>query len=74
MAALHPVKKRHGTARELAEKWGVTPRTVQRYIAQPRADYEAQSLTRAKPWEGLGMSRATWYRHGKPKAFEVSEA
>jgi hypothetical protein len=19
-----------------------------------------------KPWEALGMSRATWYRHGKP--------
>src|SRR5262245_56068707 len=19
------------------------------------------------PWEGIGVSRATWYRHGKPK-------
>jgi len=24
--------------------------------------------TRAKPWEALGMSRATWYRRGKPMA------
>ncbi len=31
-----------------------------------RAEYLAQSLMRAKPWEALGMSRATWYRKGKP--------
>jgi predicted transcriptional regulator len=81
MPALHPVKKRHGTARELAEKWGVSPQTVRRYIAQPRAEYEAQSVERAKPWEALGISRATWYRRGKPdqwqryaRGFEVSEA
>lgn len=36
--------------------------------AIPRADYEANSLSRQKPWEKLGMSRATWYRQGKPSA------
>jgi hypothetical protein len=27
-----------------------------------RADYEAKSTNRARPWEALGMSRRTWYR------------
>ncbi|BEV45975.1 hypothetical protein [Afipia carboxidovorans] len=31
-----------------------------------RADYEANSLSKAKPWEEMGMSRAKWYRLGKP--------
>jgi len=30
--------------------------------ARPRADYETNSLTRAKPWEAEGVSRRTWYR------------
>jgi ElaB/YqjD/DUF883 family membrane-anchored ribosome-binding protein len=34
--------------------------------AVERATYEANSLTRQKPWEALGMSRASWYRAGKP--------
>ena len=32
-----------------------------------RAQYEAASLSRAKPWMELGMSRAAWYRAGKPE-------
>lgn len=31
-----------------------------------RAIYEANSLSRQKPWEAVGMSRASWYRAGKP--------
>ncbi len=31
-----------------------------------RETYESQSLSRQKPWEALGMSRASWYRAGKP--------
>jgi hypothetical protein len=27
-----------------------------------RAEYEAQSVSRAKPWLALGISRTTWYR------------
>ncbi|WP_210241925.1 hypothetical protein [Bradyrhizobium elkanii] len=34
--------------------------------AVSRAEYEAASAARNKPWEALGMSRRTWYRHGKP--------
>jgi hypothetical protein len=34
--------------------------------AKVRADYEGNSITRTKPWERLGMSRASWYRAGKP--------
>ena len=65
MAAEKQIRRKN-TARELAEKFGVHPRTVQRYIALPRDQYLAESITRAAPWEALGMSRATWYRKGKP--------
>ena len=35
--------------------------------ATPRAEYEAKSLSRARPWEAAGISRRTWYRrHGTP--------
>jgi len=37
-------------------------RTAQRYWAQQRAEYEATSLMKTKPWEECGVSRATWYR------------
>jgi hypothetical protein len=36
--------------------------------AVTREEYEHNSLTRQKPWEKLGVSRATWYRMGKPSA------
>jgi hypothetical protein len=32
-----------------------------------RIQYEANSLSRLRPWDQLAMSRATWYRKGKPK-------
>lgn len=35
--------------------------------AMPRQAYEANSISRAKPWSALGMSRAAWYRAGKPQ-------
>lgn len=31
-----------------------------------RAEYEANAISKQKPWEALGMSRAKWYRMGKP--------
>jgi hypothetical protein len=34
--------------------------------SKTRAEYEANSLTRTKPWEALGMSRTRWYELGKP--------
>jgi hypothetical protein len=56
------------TAKELAKKMGVNIKTVYKYTALPRADYLANSISRAKPWEALGMSRTSWYRKGKPTA------
>jgi len=66
MSARNPIK-RSKTARELSELTGKSQRTIRRYFAQPRADYEEQSLSRAKPWEAEGVSRATWYRRRKEK-------
>lgn len=34
--------------------------------AKPRAEYEANSTSRSKPWDAAGMSRAAWYRANKP--------
>lgn len=36
--------------------------------AVDRSKYEDASASRERPWEALGMSRATWYRRGKPAA------
>ena len=66
MGAKHPVK-RPATAAELAKRFGVSERTVQRVMAQPRDAWLAEhTISRDKPWEALGISRATWYRRGKP--------
>ena len=68
MGAERPVRRKH-TAVELAKQLGCHPRTVRRYVAQPRAEFLAEhSISRSKPWLALGISRATWYRRGKPKA------
>jgi predicted transcriptional regulator len=64
-------RKRKATAKELAKKWGVSERTIRNYVAISRAEFEGQSLTKTKPWAALGVSRATWYRHGKPSVLAV---
>lgn len=66
MGAEQPKRRKH-TAAELAAKENCNPRTVRRYMALPRAQYLAEAISRAKPWQALGMSRATWYRKGKPQ-------
>jgi transcriptional regulator with XRE-family HTH domain len=65
-------RKRKGTAKELAKKFGVSERTIRNYVSLPRADYLANSISRSKPWEALGISRATWYRRGKPMSPDKS--
>ena len=62
---MHPMR-RDTTAAELAKKLGVNIKTVYKYTALPREEYLANALTRTKPWEAMGISRATWYRRGKP--------
>jgi predicted DNA-binding transcriptional regulator YafY len=60
-------RKRPMTARKMAEKFGISVRTVQRIFAEPRGQYLARSESQSKPWKSMGMSRATWYRKGKPE-------
>ena len=45
MSALRPAR-RTATARELAAKLGVSPRTVRRYVAEPRDAYDARLAAR----------------------------
>lgn len=55
------------TAIFLAKKFGVGMRTVQRYTSVPRPQYLAtHTISISRPWEAMEMSRATWYRKGKP--------
>ena len=51
-------KQRRHTERERQRR--------QKQGAMSREQYEKESLSRQKPWEKLGMSRAKWYRLGKP--------
>jgi hypothetical protein len=41
--------------------------------AKPRGIYEASSAAQIKPWLALGISRATWYRLGKPTVRPVRQ-
>lgn len=50
----------------MAARFGCSTRSVFRAWSQSRADYLAENtISRDKPWKALGISRATWYRHGK---------
>ena len=66
--------KRDVTAREMAKRFGCSTSTVFRAWSQSRADYLAEnSSSRDKPWEHFGISRATWYRRGKPMPSETQQ-
>jgi hypothetical protein len=42
---------------------------------KPRAAYEAESISRERPWEELGISRRTWYRRqtmSRPMSHDVT--
>lgn len=52
MPAENP-QRRNGTARELAERIGCSPRTIQKLWAEPRADFEARS--KARQMEALAL-------------------
>jgi DNA-binding CsgD family transcriptional regulator len=47
MPAEKPVRRKH-TARELAEQFGVSPRTIQRLMAEPRGQYLARAQDRRR--------------------------
>ena len=54
---------------EVQEILGLKARAVRNYHAMPRAEYEAKSISRMKPWEAMGISRRTYYR--KKSAGEI---
>lgn len=45
MTALNP-QRRNQTARELAKRFGKSPRTIYRVMAEPREGYEARAAAR----------------------------
>lgn len=55
MAAENPVR-RTGTARDIATRLGISPRTVRNVIAEPRGQYEARA--RARQERILDLRRA----------------
>lgn len=59
MGAVKPIKRKH-TARELAERLGVSERTIQRLMAQPRAEYEAETHARQDKALRLRESGMKW--------------
>jgi hypothetical protein len=58
----HEPSRRPITAAALAARLNSSVRTAQRAWAEPRAQYEARSLSRQKPWEVEGVPRSTWWR------------
>lgn len=68
----HRTDKRPFTARELATKFNCSQQTIRNFWSQSRSDYLSENIiSKTKPWEKLGISRATWYRQGKPTPSET---
>lgn len=64
MGAVKPVKRKH-SARELAERLGVSERTVQRLMAQPRSEYLAGAHARQDEALSLRESGLKWSEVGE---------
>jgi hypothetical protein len=65
-------RERKRQAREAARR-AAGAVTRAEYRAMCRAASAAAKAKRPRPWEAAGMSRATWYRHGKPEAAALRE-
>lgn len=61
------VSREERAARRAQRKYNRRQIRRRRAGMRPRAEYLAASITRAKPWVELGISRAAWYRAGKPQ-------
>jgi hypothetical protein len=55
--------------REYQRNWKAEKRRIAGAV--PRAEYEAQSVEKTKPWMAEGISRRTWYRR---RALSASDA
>jgi len=60
MTMLKKTEKRNKTARELAELTGLSERTIIRYYAQPREDYEQEAASRRKQAFELRQKGLAW--------------
>lgn len=58
MTALNP-QRRNQTARELAERFGRSPRTIRRVVAEPREQFEARAAERRQQIRALRESGMT---------------
>ncbi|WP_280232271.1 replication protein RepB [Nocardia cyriacigeorgica] len=59
MGAKNPVR-RSKTARELAEEFGASPRTIQRLIAEPREDYESRAIEKRRRAQQMRREGASY--------------
>lgn len=58
-------RKRSKTAKEVGEKFGMSPRTVRRYMAEYRNDYEKRASERREMAHKLRSHGMTWADVGK---------
>jgi len=65
--AAHERSRRTMAIKALAKLMQRSERTVRRYWAEARADYQSKGAARQRPWEAAGISRATWYRRRRAK-------
>lgn len=59
MTALYPQKRKH-TAKEMAKRFGISSRSVQRIMAQPRREYMAEAHARQDKALELRESGLKW--------------
>lgn len=64
MTAQTPARRKK-TARELAEQFGVSPRTIREIVAEPRNEFEARSQTRQDEALGLRTKGLSYAEIGK---------
>lgn len=63
MTAAHPTRRKI-TAREAAEKLGVSPRTVSRFMAEPRSDFLARAAERRQAVLDLRLQGLSYAKIG----------
>jgi hypothetical protein len=64
IGAIDMPKKEREKRRE-AKKVGARREKRRKDGAKPRAEYEAKSIEKAKPWEAFGISRRIWFNRQK---------
>ncbi|EGM6831323.1 HTH domain-containing protein [Salmonella enterica subsp. enterica serovar Liverpool] len=73
MAAIRAVKRKN-TAKDLAKKLGIHERTVRRYIALPREDYESEAENRRKTAYNLHFKDGLKWREVAEKMNTTEDA